>query len=142
MNKCAFFSRLQKKCLYSFFSWFFSFPWPQFWNRIINILKVDEHDIQQAREVLHLLGYNNLAAIAKLNKPHAISSLELEFQKKKETTNFDERLRPICFGSGTSITIAEIAKAAIKCLQTEEFTANERIAIKNSIFEDCKKVIR
>lgn len=121
--------------------WFFSILLPQFWTRIINILKIDEHDIAQARRILSLLGYNNLAAISKLTKPHAISCLELEFQKKKENTNFDEQLRPVSFGSGTSITIAEIARAALKCLKAEEHPDNDKMAIKTSIIEKCKKVI-
>lgn len=121
--------------------WFFSILLPQFWTRIINILKIDENDIAQARKILSLLGYNNLAAISKLTKPHAISCLELEFQKKKENTNFDEQLRPVSFGSGTSITIAEIARAALKCLKAEEHPDNDKMAIKTSIIEKCKKVI-
>lgn len=42
---------------------------------------------------------------------------------------------------GTSITIGEIAKAALKCLRrNEEITATEKLAIKVATFDSCKKV--
>lgn len=73
----------------------FSRACPEFWIRIINVLRIDEQEVKDAREILSLLGYNNLAAISKLAKPHAISSRELQFQKKQETTNCDECFKHI-----------------------------------------------
>lgn len=103
-------------------------------------LNIEPADILNLKQILTLLGYNTLQCLCKLNSKSEIETIELEFFKLKERSNFATDFPNLVlekFGPGTKMILADVVTQVKRGILVEKTDLNANI---DQVYEECQKV--